>query len=385
MPVSGEICGLAFASYEARGSKLTKNQTDRRPQLRVWALSGSRAGDRAQVLALAEALGWPFEEKRLRFNYWRTLPNVLLGPSRLSLDREQSDALGPPWPDLVIASGGRSAPVARWIRRRAPRDCRLVHVGRPWAPLKHFDLVVTTPQYGLPSRSNVLTNFLTLNRFSPASLSEAAALWAPRFAALPHPRIGIVVGGEARPYLLDRDTARDLGLLVDRLAKEQGGSLLVTTSRRTGAQAAESLFAAVTRPAFVHRWSDSGDNPYLGLLAVADFLVVTGDSASMLSEACATLKPVYIFKLPERPDLRMTVARFMRGSGSRMGFRTVVYDKLVDLGLLTSTRDMAAFHAALIERGMAAELGGPVPAGASVGADPLEATAGRVRKLFLLE
>ena len=359
------------------------NQTDHGRKPRVWVLSGLHTGDRAQVLALAESLGWPFEEKRLRFNPLHVLPKVLLGSSRWILNRRSSDPLGPPWPDLVIAHGGRCAPVARWIRQQAPKACRLVHVGRPWAPLKHFDLVVTTPQYGLPSRPNILHNSLTLNRCSQVSLSESAAIWSPRFAAFPPPRVGVIVGGGARPYRLDRGVARDLGLRVDELAKQLGGSLLVTTSPRTRAEVAESLFAAISRPAFLHRWSENGDNPYLGLLAIANFLVVTGDSASMLSEACATGKPVYIFKLPERLDLRLSFVRYIRGSGLQKSLRSAVYNKLIELGILTSTREMAAFHDVLIKRGWAAELGDPEPRGSSGEADPLTDAADRIRKLYI--
>ena len=42
-----------------------QNDTTRQP--RVWALLGDKAGDNAQVLALARALGWPFEAKRLAY------------------------------------------------------------------------------------------------------------------------------------------------------------------------------------------------------------------------------------------------------------------------------------------------------------------------------
>ena len=159
--------------------------------------------------------------------------------------------------------------------------------------------------------------------------------------------------------------------------------MLVSTSPRTRAEAAESLFAAISRPAFLHCWSENGSNPYLGLLAIANFLVVTGDSASMLSEACATGKPVYIFKLPERLDLRLSFVRFIRGSGLQKNLRSAVYDKLVEVGLLTSTREMAAFHEMLIKRGWAAELGAPEPRGTSSEANPLKAAADRIRSLYI--
>jgi mitochondrial fission protein ELM1 len=366
----------------------------------VWVLSGQRAGDRAQMLALARALGWPFEEKRLVHNRWVWIPGLLLGASPATLDRRASQTLAPPWPDLVIASGRRSVPVARWIRKRSRGRARLVHVGRPWAPVQLFDLVVTTPQYGLPPAPNVLHNALTLNRADPERLTAAAAAWRDRLADLPRPLVALIVGGDARPYYLDAPAARRLGQQADALAAESGGSLLVTTSKRTRPDAVQALFEAISGPAFRHHWTEGGENPYLAFLGLAETLVVTGDSASMLSEACATGKPVYIFGPPERPDFRLAMTRRLRAlakggataqaaAGARAGLLARLYDRLVDLGLVTSTRDMAPFHARLVEQGLAAWLGAPDAPGGAADApddlDDLERAARRIRGLFTAE
>ena len=348
----------------------------------IWALTGNRAGDRAQILALAEALAWPYQEKRLRYNLCRVLPNALLGASRLSLDAAVSDPLSPPWPDLVIASGGRSAPIARWIARQAGPGCRLVHIGRPWAPLAQFDLVVTTPQYALPAKPNVMVNPLTLNRVDTGALMAAAQAWAPRLADLPEPRIALIVGGSARPFVFDPKTAEQLGRAASRLAAEQGASLLVTTSKRSDPQAIESLEAAITGPAYFHRWTEDGDNPYFGFLGLADCLIVTGDSASMLSEACATGKPVFIYPLPERLDWRLRAVRLWQPAAKATGPWPRLYRRLVDLGLITSTRDMAAFHRLLLDRRLAARLGDPAPEPSVPALDSLGAAVERVRALF---
>jgi mitochondrial fission protein ELM1 len=359
----------------------------------VWLLTTERAGDRAQILALAQVLAWPFQEKRLVFNKHYKLPNVVLGASPRSLDTRASSLLDPPWPDLVIASGRRCTPIARWIRNRSGDRVRLVHIGRPWAPLKHFDLIVTTPQYCLPRRSNVLHNTLTLNRADPAQLAAAADAWRSELERLPKPHVALVVGGSARPYHLDAATAGELGQQASALAEAAGGSLLVTTSRRTATGAVDALFAAISCPTYRHRWTEGAANPYLAFLALADSFVVTGDSASMLSEACATGKPVFVFPLPERLDRKMRNARQLRalaarcrkgiGAGrDRDGWLARAYDSLVDLGLIKSTRDMAQFHLNLIDGGLAARLGEAFVAKAERSDDDLARAAARVRALF---
>ena len=85
-------------------------------RVRVWVLLGNGAGDNAQLLRLAETLGWPFEAKRIRYNWFNRCPNLLLGASKLTVDTRRSDPLAPPWPDLVIGASRRAAPLARWIK-----------------------------------------------------------------------------------------------------------------------------------------------------------------------------------------------------------------------------------------------------------------------------
>src|SRR5262245_66448371 len=65
-------------------------------RVRVWVLLGAGAGDNAQLLRLAEALGWPFEPKRIRYNPLNRCPNLLVGASTLTVDTRRSDPLTPP-------------------------------------------------------------------------------------------------------------------------------------------------------------------------------------------------------------------------------------------------------------------------------------------------
>ncbi|TAN57873.1 MAG: nucleoside-diphosphate sugar epimerase, partial [Magnetospirillum sp.] len=131
------------------------------------------------------------------------------------------------------------------------------------------------------------------HRVNAKSLAEAARDWAPRFAHLPRPWVGLMVGGDTRRRPFTPEMAGELARRAAALAA--GGALLVTTSRRTTPMAAQALFADLPGPLYAHRWGEAGDNPYLGILALADALVVTGDSVSMCCEACAAPAPVYVW------------------------------------------------------------------------------------------
>ena len=275
---------------------------------RVWVLSSPRAGERSQLLALAEALGCPFEVKRIAHQRLGSLVGLVSGEHLIGVDRQRSDALDGPWPDLVLLAHQSNENVARWIRRQSGGKTRLVLIGRPWAPADVFDLVITTPQYDLPEAANVLHNPLPLHQVAPDRLTIAAAKWQPRLAHLPRPYVVVLVGGSSGPYVFDEAAAARLGREASALARSLGGSVLVTTSARTQPAAVDALFAAVDAPACLHRWAPGdSQNPYFGFMALADRVVVTADSISMIAEACATGKPVQMFdfgagSLPMRDD-----------------------------------------------------------------------------------
>ena len=335
---------------------------------RVWVLLGRGVGGNGQMLALAEALGWPYEVFRLSFNALQVIPNLVLGATPITLARD-ADQLEPPWPDVVIAASRRSAPVARWIKKRSGGRTVLVHLLHAKAPLEDFDLVVTLPQYRLPPRPNVMCVTTALNRIDPGRLEAAALDWKDRFVHLPRPWIGVMVGGDSSSYRLDAATAARLGREVSALARREGGSLLVSTSARTTPEAADALLGALAAPHFAYRWQpEDAENPYLAFLGLADRFVVTVDSASLPAEACATGRPVQVFEWPRRG--RADPAAPLEGWRAR----------LVEAGLVKPARDFSAYQRALREQGLVTSLDEDPPCAGKV-PDDLPAIVGHIRSL----
>jgi mitochondrial fission protein ELM1 len=262
----------------------------------VWTLLGQKAGDNNQVLALAESLGWGWIEKHLHYISLELIPNRLLKVTLLGLKREQSDSLAPPWPDLVISAGRRNEPVARWIRKQTGGHCRLVHIGRPWARPKHFDLIVTTPQYKLPKTPNILYNELPLHRIDRKRLASAAQRWEPEFAHLPQPWIAVLIGGNSSCSQFTTAGLRYLARSASAIAASKNGALLVTTSARSPDGTLALMKKEINVPALFFDYNDRHTaNPYYGFLALADSFIVTAESISMLTESCATGKPVRLY------------------------------------------------------------------------------------------
>lgn len=315
---------------------------------RVWLVTGYRAGERGQILALAEALGWPYELKQLSYRKSEFRTSLFRGSDLRGIRLDRSSPLAPPWPDLVISAGMRNEPVGRWIRQQAGGKTRLVHIGRPWARPENFDLLVTTPQYRLPQRENILHNTMTLHSVTAEKLAEAAAHFRSRYAHLPEPYIGVILGGNSGPYTLGRRTAAGIARRASELAREQSGSLLISSSARTSRPVLNEFERHLSVPYDLYRWRpDDADNPYYGILGLSSVLVVTADSVSMLSEACGTGKPVYMAELggygyPMRSN-----------SDAPVDFRlsALTYSWMMRFGHQRLSRDLRLVHRALLDQG----------------------------------
>lgn len=355
------------------------------PLPRVWALLGYKAGDNTQVRSLATALDWPWEPRQLRYRSTELLSNLFLGPTLAGVDPGGSDALAPPWPELVIAAGRRNEPVARWLRAASGDRTKLVQLGRPWADPSAFGLVLTTPQYQVPPADNVVTLQLPLHGVTAAKLEQAAEQWAPRLASLPSPRIVVLVGGNSGSFLLTADRIRQLRAAARSMAKQTGGSLLISDSARTPTAAREALFTDMDVPHSFFRWgSAAGDNPYLAYLALGDRFIVTGDSVSMVAEACATGKAVYLVHPQQHPfPLGADLATRPAWLQPRWyGWRPVSHRLAQHLGPRRMRRDVPALLQGLVDSGRAAWLGGPEPGAPKAGSPDLDLAVARIKSLF---
>ncbi len=347
------------------------------PQPRVWVIGAYRAGEQSQLLALAEALGWPFEIKTLVHRWQGGLFNLFRGTGLFGIDRVRSTALAAPWPDLVIAAGMRNEPVCRWIRRASGGRTRIVHIGRPWARLHLFDLVITTPQYRLASDESVLQNTLTLHGITRQRLDAALERHGARLRRLPSPHIALIVGGPSGPNAFGEHAARRLTLQASAMARELGGSLLISGSSRTPRCVIETIRRTVNVPHELYQWKPQDpDNPYFAYLGSAERIIVSCDSISMLSEACATRRPVYMFDLGHDHS--------GVGSDTRMDYsiNALAYRTLMRFGPRRLGRDISLVHAQLIRDGRAVWLGEAFTQGIDTHESDVVRALARVHALF---
>ncbi len=352
---------------------------------RTWLVLGDKLGDNAQVEIIAASLGWPCERRSLRFRAEFVLGKPPFAPSLYHLDLARSDALEPPWPELILTIGRRPSMAALWIRAQSGGRTRVVLIGRPKRNIDDFALIIATPQYRLPARGNVVHLDLPLMRADAARIGAEAEAWRERLAALPRPLTAVLVGGPTKPFVFDAAVTRSLIELALR-STGGAGTLYVTTSRRTPAPVVTALRQHLPASARLFAWSaEAADNPYLALLGLADRFVVTGDSVSMMVEVARLGRPLAIFPLPvgksSTEALKRALARKLHPETGG-GLAAALGQRLYDLNLVGYSRDLTALHEKLIGRGLAVRLGEPFPSEPGQPPDDLPRVVERIRGLF---
>lgn len=266
----------------------------------IWILLDNRIGSRHQAEGIANYL--PAEKfdityKEIKYTRLAALPNFIRGRTLLGVSAESKKSLSAPFPDIVLSASRRTVPVARWIKKKnsSAKLIQLLHIGR--TGIKDFTFIFA------PEHDNYKTNAPNI-RYTVGSphfitaekLAQAQQEWQSKFSNLPHPITALIVGGAIKKHPFSLQNAENLAKTVQLFKKQEGGSLLITTSRRTGAEAEKKIMSYLTDiPHYAYLWGSTEPNPYLGFLACADNLIVTGDSVSMCCEATAAGKPLQIF------------------------------------------------------------------------------------------
>ncbi|WP_248304538.1 mitochondrial fission ELM1 family protein [Breoghania sp. L-A4] len=256
-------------------------------------LSDGKPGDEAQCIGVAEALAVPYTIRRVAP---RPLFALLMpwgpidprdAPSRVG------SPLAPPWPDVAIASGRRAVPYLRALRRASRGACFTVFLKDPRTGAGAADFI-WVPEHDALRGPNVLATPTPPHRFSAQILEECRAATPADIAALPAPRVAVLVGGDSRHHTF---TPRDIESLSAKLQSlaASGAHLMITTSRRTPESLARVLREIAASGDHV-LWDGTGGNPLADFLAHADAVVVTADSTNMVGEAAVTGKPVLVFE-----------------------------------------------------------------------------------------
>jgi len=266
-----------------------------------WILSDGRRGIENQALGLAEAA------QRIRPINIATKILTPKGAFKMAQPGAQfslkSDpekyGLNSPFPNLVIGSGRQAIAPLRALKKRCGDEVFTVFVQSPRVSTKHFDMVIA-PEHDRLTGENVFSTIGSTNRVTNEKLIIDTLKFGDQLARLPSPRVAMLIGGNSKTHKLD-SISHDKHIQAAHTILGQKMSLLITTSRRTPDFAVEAYQKLASKNQDVWMWDGVDSNPYFAFLGSADSILVTEDSTNMLTEACATGKPVFSLPMKGKP------------------------------------------------------------------------------------
>jgi uncharacterized protein len=259
----------------------------------AWLITDGKIGMDVQVKGVADALGLAYQLKHVSPRE----PFRMLSPYGPVDPRERLGTPGslfaPPYPDVLMATGRLSIPYFRAVLHKAGIRTFGIVLQDPKTGPRTAD-VIWVPEHDTRRGLNVITTLTAPHSFTASRLTELRKHLPEPIAALPSPRVALILGGPSGVYSFDDAAIQRFAASIESLAP-QAGSFLVTASRRTPPALLSAIREAIrNKPSII--WDGAGVNPYPDFLAHADLFVVTGDSVNMTGEACATGRPVYVFE-----------------------------------------------------------------------------------------
>ncbi len=265
--------------------------TQRSCKISCWIITEGMAGTENQCIGIADALGVSPHIKRISLNEpWKTLSPYL----SFEVNKTFSEPISSPWPDLLITSGRKSIAAARYIRRLSKGKTISIHVQDPRSWTKGFDLIAV-PEHDPLRGTNVIVTKGSPNKITIDKMDQEYDEFS-HLQSMKSPRVAVLIGGNSKAYKLTETITKRLAEDLLELNKSQNASLMITCSRRTGKVNEDILRSSLDNDKNFF-WDGQGENPYIAMLSSADYIMVTADSASMISESCTTGKPVYMINL----------------------------------------------------------------------------------------
>ena len=271
----------------------------------VWVVSDGRAGVENQALGLAEAIERRAPVRRIIKRVQLRTPWRWMAPGLVPAPRQAlsigSDAIEPPWPDILIGCGRASIPFSLGVRDWSRGRTFVVQLQDPRMNPREFDVVAPPSHDGLEG-PNVISIVGACHRVTPERIDQELLDFPTPLEDLPGPRLAVVIGGKSKRQNISAQRARAIAEVMAQLQRHTGGTLLATLSRRTG-EAARMQLRTWLAPHCALYYEDerSGPNPYLAMLGAADHIFVTADSVNMAAEAASTGRPIHLLDVDGTP------------------------------------------------------------------------------------
>ena len=168
-----------------------------------------------------------------------------------------------------------------------------VHIQDPKVSLNNFDYIIAPEHDGLIGK-NVLLTKGAIHYITEDDLIKNQSYLKPKINK--EKVVTMIVGGPNKYYDFNKNTLENIFLNIQNNFIDKGYQLIFIPSMRTPINIIEKASNFFDKKQIIIKNIDK--KAYLSSMRLADHIVVTCDSTSMISEAAMTGKPIYVAQMP---------------------------------------------------------------------------------------
>ena len=260
----------------------------------IWVLGDNRVGNTNQATALADSLSTDYEVKNIKYNLLGLLPNFMLMLYPWHVERHFIKALeDSPAPKLIISSGRRTASISMYLKKKFEHT-KFVQILNPEGNINKFDLVILPEHDSCCEYSaNIIRTIGAFNKIHTEKNKQSIDFH--RYYPDAKNFIAVIIGGDNKKAKFKIEDAENLKNILLKITKNHPIPLFFSFSRRTSKKLKEIIKSNFLWPHIIYDPLEGGYNPYLDVLKEANYIICTGDSISMCSEAASSGIPLYIY------------------------------------------------------------------------------------------
>ena len=257
-------------------------------KLKALLLTEGMHGMFSQAEGMAKALDAEYSHKIVRLSFpWSLIPPKFTPISEIVL-KEKIYITNNEIPDIVISCGRKSVIPSIFIKKQNSKIFT-IHIQDPKVNFKNFDAIVA-PEHDNLKGDNIYTSKGAIHYITELEISKASQYLADKIKS--EKIVSLILGGPNKYYNFSKEELIKIFNEIKSSFISKGYKAIVIPSMRTPKTSIELATKEFNTYGYVVNSVDK--QAYLSALALANYVVVTCDSTSMISEAATFGKSIYI-------------------------------------------------------------------------------------------
>ena len=244
----------------------------------------------SQVEGLAKALDLDyFHEKVELNNFWRLIPPKFTPVKKFVFKNNiQRDF------DIIISCGRKSVIASIFLKKNNKKKIKNIHIQDPKVNFQNFDYIIS-PEHDELKGDNILSSKGAIHYLTSSEINEKKNYLLNRISK-EKKIITLILGGPTKYYAYSNQNILNIFSKISKQILNNNFQIIVIPSNRTPIKTIELAKTFFSEEHLIIEKVDK--DAYLSSLGVADYIIVTCDSSSMISEAALTGKPIYVAMIP---------------------------------------------------------------------------------------